>query len=487
MKKMNVVKSLKVIVIIFSAVNYLTAQYVTVSNDISINRETYYELLGKYGKEILLLEETPTALTMRKLDENLNLTGGKRLELGFSKTRVISYVAEKKSFNVIFASYSRDSINVIQHKYDPQGNKLLEANITLIYKPLINPRFEFIISEDKKLGAVYKAGSKSSLDIYGWNMETGESLYTRTIDLSALPVDLANFPLHLDNKGNLYFSYETFVQNSKSLRKLVFVKLDPFAGSLTEQEIMLNDLFITDSKIIIDNLNHELNLIGLYSNKRYGANLGSLMIKLDNSFQRKPPIVTNQAFGKQLLSDYHGEKIPNAMVIPNLQVKELILRQDGGVMAILEDNKEFARRNFVGRRDIYGMGPANYSVDYYYEDLIAITYSPTGKIHWEKVLPKRQYSFDDEALYSSFFLLKTPKSLRLLYNDEIRNESTVSEYIIEGNGGIKRKALVSTENQNLKLQLRNSLQVGANEVIIPSIRGRKLRFVRIIYPPEQIN
>lgn len=483
---MGILRPLLAVLVICITASYTAAQYITISNDISVNRDTYYELLGKYGKEIVLLEESPIALTMRKLDENLNLSGGKKLELGFSKTRVIGYVATKKNFNVIFASYSRDSINVMQHKYDPQGNKLSEANIALIYKPLINPRFEFIVSEDKKLGVLYKSSSKSSVDIYGWNLETGETLYTRYLDLSDIPVDLANFPLHLDNRGNLYFSYETFLQNSKSQRKLVFIKFDPFSGHLTEQEILLNDIFITDSRVIIDNLNNELNVIGLYSNKRYGANLGSLMIKLDNGMRRQP-VVANHAFGKQLLSDYHGEKIPNAMVIPNLQVKEVILRRDGGVMAILEDNKEFARRNFVGRRDIYGMGPANYSVDYYYEDLIAITYSPSGQIHWEKVLPKRQYSFDDEALYSSFFLLKTPKSLRLLYNDEIRNESTVSEYIIEGNGGIKRKALVSTENQNLKLQLRNSLQVGANEVIIPSIKGRKLRFVRVIYPPEQIN
>ncbi len=474
-----------ILLLLFISVGAI-AQFVTVSNDININRDTYYELLGKYGKEILLLEESPTALTMRKLDENLNLTGGKRLELGHAKTRVIGYVASRKNFNVIFATYSRDSINVIQHKYDPQGNKLMDSNIALIYKPLINPRFDFLMSEDKKQGVIFKAGSKSSIDIYGWNLETGESLYTRYLDLSNLPVDLSNFALTVDNQGHLYFKYETFVKDSKNLRKLIFVKFDPFVGTIMEQEILLDDLFITDSQMVIDNMNNEVNLVGLFSNKRYGSNIGSLLIKMDRSFQ-KPAVIANHAFGRQLLSDYHGEKTPDAQVIPNLQVKELIMRIDGGIMAILEDNKEFARRNFVGRRDIYGMGPSNYSVDYYYEDLIAITYSPNGKIHWEKVLPKRQYSFDDEALYSSFFLLKTPKSLRLLYNDEIRSESTVSEYIIEGNGGIKRKALVSTANQNLKLQLRNSLQVGANEVIIPSIRGRKLRFVRIIYPPEQIN
>ena len=96
-------------------------------------------------------------------------------------------------------------------------------------------------------------------------------------------------------------------------------------------------------------------------------------------------------------------------------------------------------------------------------------------------MPKRQYSNDDEAVYSSYFLFKNPSALRILYNDEIRNENTVSEYILNGAGDITRRSLMSTDNQKLKLQIKNAVQISSNEVVIPSVRGKKLKLVRLTY------
>jgi hypothetical protein len=460
-------------------------QYMTVSNEINLNRDTYYELLGKYGKDILLLEESPTALTLKRLDEAMNFTGSTPIHLGDFRSRVIGYIPTRKHFDIVFASYRKDSILLLQHKYDGKGNLLFKNTIASVYKSAVLPKFDMVISENKQFAALYKANSRSFVDLYGWNVSTGDSLYTRSLNLADLPLDFSSVPLQMDNKGNVYFFFESTVTSGRNLRKISFVKFNPFTGNFSDLEVYLTDIFLNDFKMVIDNQNETICAIGLITTKRYGANVGTMAIAMNQSFQEEPK-VSLHTFGPKLLTDYHGEKNPNATVIPNLQIKDVILRKDGGILAVLEDNKEFARRNFVGRRDMYGMGPASFSVDYFYEDIIAMAFKPSTALHWEKVLPKRQYSYDDDALFSSFFLVKTPKSIRLLYNDEIRSESTVSEYIIEGNGGIQRKALVSTANQNLKLQLRSSLQVSANELIIPSIRGRKLSFVRIIYPAEQI-
>jgi hypothetical protein len=461
------------------------AQYMSVSNEINLNRDTYYELLGKYGKDILLLEESPSALTLKRLDEAMNFSGNTPIHLGDFRSRVIGYIPTRKHFDVVFASYRKDSILLLQHKYDGKGSLLFKNRIASVPKTAVLPKFDMVVSENKEFAALYKANSRSFVDLYGWNVSTGDSLYTRSLNLADLPLDFTSVPLQMDNQGHIYFFFESTVPTGRNLRKISFVKFNPFTGRFSDLDVYLSDIFLNDFKLVIDNQNQTLNALGLVTTKRYGANVGTIAISMPLSFEEDPKVSVH-TFGPKLLSDYHGEKNPNATVIPNLQIKDVILRQDGGMLAILEDNKEFARRNFVGRRDMYGMGPASFSVDYFYEDIIALAFKPSTVLHWEKVLPKRQYSYDDDALFSSFFLVKTPKSVRLLYNDEIRSESTVSEYVIEGNGGIQRKALVSTANQNLKLQLRSSLQVTANEIIVPSIRGRKLSFVRIIYPPEQI-
>ncbi|MCB0626438.1 MAG: hypothetical protein KDC43_21590, partial [Saprospiraceae bacterium] len=92
-----------------------------------------------------------------------------------------------------------------------------------------------------------------------------------------------------------------------------------------------------------------------------------------------------------------------------------------------------------------------------------------------------QYSQDDDAAYSSYFLLKTPYNLRLLFNDEIKYENTVSEYVIQGNGHFDRNAVMSTENQKLRLRFTDAIQVASNALIVPSERRNRLKLVKVTY------
>ncbi|MEM1220739.1 MAG: hypothetical protein AAGH79_17595, partial [Bacteroidota bacterium] len=97
----------------------------------------------------------------------------------------------------------------------------------------------------------------------------------------------------------------------------------------------------------------------------------------------------------------------------------------------------------------------------------------------ESILYKRQYSQDDDAVFSSYLLLKTPTALRMLYNDEIKYENTVFEYEINGSGEVDRNAVLNTESQQLQLRIKDGIQVGANEVLIPSERKNRLKLVRV--------
>ena len=107
---------------------------------------------------------------------------------------------------------------------------------------------------------------------------------------------------------------------------------------------------------------------------------------------------------------------------------------------------------------------------------------PDGTPHWKKVLRKRQYSQDDDAIYSSFFLFKSPEKLRLLFNDEIKQENTVGGYEVTGTGYVERKTVYNTDYQRLKLRFRDGVQVASNECIVPSERNNRLNLVRILFP-----
>ena len=102
-------------------------------------------------------------------------------------------------------------------------------------------------------------------------------------------------------------------------------------------------------------------------------------------------------------------------------------------------------------------------------------------LEWSDVLHKKQYSHDDDGMYSSFFLFKNPSKLRLIYNDEISAENTVSEYIVQANGQYQRKSVLSTEYVRLQLRFRDAMQVSSNTFIVPSQRSLRLNLVKVEY------
>jgi hypothetical protein len=116
-------------------------------------------------------------------------------------------------------------------------------------------------------------------------------------------------------------------------------------------------------------------------------------------------------------------------------------------------------------------------VDFYFEDVFTVAFQPEGKVQWKTVLHKRQYSQDDEGTFSSYFLMRNADRLRFLFNDEIKFETTCSEYIMSPLGEYDRNSLFNTDGQNLRLRFRDAVQISSAECLIPSEYRNKLRLV----------
>jgi hypothetical protein len=102
-------------------------------------------------------------------------------------------------------------------------------------------------------------------------------------------------------------------------------------------------------------------------------------------------------------------------------------------------------------------------------------------------LYKRQFSQDDEGLYSSFFLLRTDDFLRLIFNDEIEEGTTVSEYIIGPDGRNMRKSILNTGKKDIHLRLTDAVQVEADKLLVPSESNGKMSVVIMDFSPSISN
>jgi len=228
-----------------------------------------------------------------------------------------------------------------------------------------------------------------------------------------------------------------------------------------------------------DNLNDNIVGAGLYSEKNRGRATGYFFLKVSANDTDKIDL-DFKPFKDKFVSDFLGKRIKDNKGIPETVVKDIVLRRDGGVIMIAERNKLLERQMSPSARGSYiGEDGRGYIVDYHFEDIMMISMHPDGETHWETILPKRQYSQDDDAIFSSFFLLKTPTALRLLFNDDIKYENTVSEYVIRGNGEYDRNSVLSTFNQKIQLRFQDALQVAAKTLVVPSERKSKLRLVKV--------
>lgn len=200
-----------------------------------------------------------------------------------------------------------------------------------------------------------------------------------------------------------------------------------------------------------------------------------------NDIPEDAEILVNK-FTTDFISDVTGKKPGKVKELTDYKIQDIIVRNDGGVIIISELVKEFTRRSQMNAPNQFGdYLPARGLIDYYHEDIILLSTFPDGKEHWRKILFKKQFSQDDGAIYSSYFLFKTPSRIRLIYNDEIKNSNTVSEYVFDPIGQSERKSVLSTEYQNLKLRFRDAIQIGPSSLIVPSEKSWKINMVRIDY------
>jgi len=248
---------------------------------------------------------------------------------------------------------------------------------------------------------------------------------------------------------------------------------------LVQYTVPLEGKLTYDVRFAYDNLNYQLVAAGLYSEKINDRASGYFMLKFDPHASDRH-FLAFEPFDEAFVSSMAGKEVDKSRGVAEISVRELVLRRDGGVLMIAERSKEHERRIGAPNRVSFD-GIGRFIVDYYYDDIVAVSMHPNGQIHWKAVLPKKQYSQDDGGIYSSFFLFKTTGSLRFLFNDEIRFENTVSAYVLNSSGTFDRQSLLNTEKLEIRLRFRSALQVSAGEVIVPSERRNRLRLVKMIF------
>ncbi len=453
------------------------AQIVTVSEEVNMLRDANYDLLGRFGEHLLLSLDKGDEVEIQAFDNNLFTSWVRTVSLEVRKPTIHHVYPGKDHFYIFYSHVRRDSTFFMVREFDGRAQLVDSLLIRAYPKGGFYPRLKFTASENKQFLAVHFLNQDQQFEVFFLSLEKLGLMADHVYDVRLFDFQSNFKEILLSNKPELFIVLDNISTIGKRDQQLVTViKTSPGIQQPMLQEVRPQINLLLNSKYAIDNRNQVLIGGGLYGDKSKPEPAGCFRFTVPLHFSGSPNVAF-VSFDAESLSDRSGRKNQTG-TIGNLYMQDMLVRRDGGIVLVSEVRKEFERSLYQGRRDFYSM---RFAVDYYYEDLVVVAIDPDGTPHWQKLLQKKQYSFDDDALYSSYFLFRNPSSVRLLYNDEIKNENTVSEYILTGGGLHERRSLLNTNRQDLRLQVSNSLQISENELIIPSVRRNRLKLVKISY------
>ncbi|MEM9544600.1 MAG: hypothetical protein AAGA77_01435 [Bacteroidota bacterium] len=463
---------------------YSSAQRVTVSKEMVIRNDFAYDVIGFVDENILLYRDKGNERVVEVFDKNLKHLFEREIILETNKADIYAIVPQDTVFSVIYGYRKKKYYNMKARKYNAFG--ALIDSVTLL-KDVENFRietFQFEVSEDRSKTLLFATRKNDLFYTYMLDNNDLQILWRKESKMIGFDVRKDFRALAVSNLGEVNILFE--IDNSKYDRDnhhMILLGLDSSDG-VYENRFRFNNKLTVDLEMDFDDRNRRIVLAGLVSEESEFDASGYFYLSEPISSLPEDILIEDHDFDLKFLGELYGKKLSKKKRLNDFVTRNIVLRADGGFLLFTEMNKEYFRRSafnggsrFNGGFGVNGRG----WVDIYNEDIIVFSFHPDGSEHWKKILYKKQFSQDDGGVYSSYFLFKTPSRIRLIYNDEIKRNNTVSEYVLDPLGNFERNSLLSTEYQNLKLRFKDAVQVSSNILLVPSERNFKLSLVKIEY------
>ena len=349
------------------------------------------------------------------------------------------------------------------------------------------PILDFKESNDKKSLLIYFIDQKFMRDDIMHMVVFNKQLEVTGKGKVNIPNGSSKISLHdilVDNKGQVYL----ILSESKSWgfgNTMKYVVLSSNNGYNQEEGMQLlteEGKYFNSAHFKVDNVNDNIVAAGFYTTDKYQTR-GSegIYYKVFNLNNPERNLINFEEFSPEFIARIKGSRKvkPNERLY-TFEIKDILLRDDGGALLLAESfYKTYKNSDFIDPYRLNNISDVN--ITYHYDDLLVISVHPKGNIHWKNVLPKSQVSNGDLGKYSSFTFLNTGYNLAFIYNDEIIDKTNVIQYSIDINGEAKREMLMNSYKNDVYLMPQLAKQVSMNEIIIPSLKKRNLKLVKLTY------
>jgi len=464
MEKILIILSLST----FLFMGNVRGQQIKISHEMNYSSNDGFALVGEIKDTIMLFKEKNFDYSFEVFNENLEFLFEKEVFFEKQRIKIMGFFTRESDATLIYSYDSHFKHYIRAIKYDPRGNILDSTQVFGKREVFFEDSFQPVLSNDKNLVLLFREIKYNMLEFILFDLRDFEIKWTQQLLFEDYKIDEDLNGVVLTNKGEIILAFE---ENNYSLRRKKhfqeIVVIETTKGQSSSFKIDFKGLISTSFIFDSDEMNDEIIISGLFSQRYSQRSEGYYLYKLNRGGITQA--LSAHPFSQKLLSEHAGNKKVRRY-IKDLSVKDFIIRRDGGILLIAEMQKRVARES-VRRR----------YMDYHFEDMILLSIHPEGELFWQDIIRKYQLSYDDNARYSSYFLFETPSKVKIIFNDEIKSENTISEYSFSPLGNGNRRSLFATDLHKLKLLFEDATQVSSKSFLVPSMHHGKYRIIKLSY------
>ncbi len=456
-------------------------QTLAVSEPISLSNDKAVFVIGKMRNHALLIQQQNDKAIVKAFDDNMLMRWEKELVLDKRDPNVLlTFQASKDYFCLLYLHQRRQHTILKIHRYSPAAELIDSITIADLGLRYTSVYVKHKFSEDKKKLLIMAYDENDTYDTFMFDTENMQTLWQKSTTINDEEGHLNINEQVTTNVGEAYFiEGQPYKENKKNYYQLKIDAVHAIGDSLHTQafEMLFEEQIIKSIKFVYDNLNKQLLAVGTYAKRGEEKAIGYCYLKIPK-INSDATIHTQTLFDEAFVAALTGKKTEVNEGIRDLQVQRTIIRRDGGILALVEV-VDIQSRQYQGTQTTSMLPYARAATDYKFNDIVAISINADGSEHYKTIMPKAQYSANDEGDFCSFGVLKTPGNIRLLYNDVIEEHTNINEYNLNSDGEFTRRSILNTGGKKVYLNLKDAIQVGAQEFILWGAYRNKFKLARI--------
>ena len=472
------------------------------------SRSTNFEIIGKVSGNILVYKDIRTRHSISVYDNDMTLKD--KVDMDFMNDRTINteFVAYPDFAYMIYQFQKRGTVHCMAVKIDGNGKKMndpVELDTTHIGIFADNKIYSTVNSEDKQKIMVYKIQKKND-KFYFTTLLFNSSLTLQHISRIETPYDehrdiYSDF--FVDNEGTFAFAQSLKSANRDYVSKLFFVTKPPLSDKFEVNELPLNNHYLDEVKLKVDNVNRRYDISSFYYDEKRG-NINGLYTVIWDKQTNKPLTLNVTSFNDELKREAKTSGA-SRFALNDYFIRNIILKKDGGFILSAEDFSSQSRGNawnrmdylyaypYMSASDYYLYSPSSYwyyyrqrnfnnasLTRYYYNNILVMNIDKDGKLMWTNVIHKEQFDDGDDN-FLSYQIMNAGGELHFLFNELERRNLLIADQSITPDGKLIRNPTLKSLDKGYEFMPKYAKQVSAKQIIVPCIYRNYICFAKIDY------